>query len=134
VPGTGSRLALASNSPWAFPAERAAVIGHVHQYRAGDAKKTVDCGDQAVGRDTREYFDQDELGHDGGWNQFEHDDRIIQRRGVTYDSVTEISVPEELGDPDDSDNLPGLNVQLISDGGNEFVENVRVVEVTESPA
>lgn len=109
------------------------MIVHLHQYREGDAKQTVESGDEVVSQDTQEYFDQDELGPDEGWNQFEHGDRIIQRRGVTYDSVTEISVPEDLGDSDDSDGLPGLDIQLVIDGGNEFVENARIVEVTESP-
>jgi hypothetical protein len=110
---------------------RTAVIVHVHQYRDGDAKTTVEEGGEVVSQDTQEYFAADELGPDEGWNQFEHGDRVIQRRGVTYEGVTSVSLPEELGEGDD---LPGMDVQLVVEGGNEFVENARVVEVTESPS
>jgi hypothetical protein len=107
------------------------VIVHLHQYRDGDAKTTVESGDEVVSQDTQEYFDTDELGPDEGWNQFEHGDRIIQRRGVTYEGVTEISMPEEL---EESGDVPGLDIQLIVDGTNEFVENARIVEVTDATA
>ncbi|AUV81637.1 hypothetical protein C2R22_08195 [Salinigranum rubrum] len=107
------------------------MIVHVHQYRDGDAKTTVEQGDEVVSQDTQEYFDKDELGPDEGWTQFEYGDRVIQRRGVTYDDVTSVSLPEELGE--EGGDLPGTDVQFIVEGGNEFVENVRIVEITEDP-
>jgi hypothetical protein len=108
-----------------------AVIVTLHQYRTGDAKTTVESGERVVDQDTEEYFDADELGPDEGWNQFEHGDRIIQRRAVTYDGVTEVSRPEEI---DESGDLPGTSVQLVVDGQNEFVDSARIVEVVEMPA
>lgn len=94
---------FASTSHSLSPVERVVVIVHVHQYREGDAKQTVESGDEVVNQDTRGYVDQDGLGPDEGRNQFEHDDRITQRRGVVYDGVTEFSVPVELCDSDDSE-------------------------------
>jgi hypothetical protein len=107
------------------------VIVTLHQYRDGDAKTTVESGERVVDQDTEGYFDADEIGPDEGWNQFEHGDRVIQRRTVTYDGVTEVSHPEGL---EESGDLPGTSVQLVVDGRNEFVDGVRVVEVVEAPA
>lgn len=130
VSGRG-RLALASSSLWCVRIGHQTVIVTLHQYRDGDAKTTVESGERVVDQDTEEYFHADELGPDEGWNQFEHGDRVIQRRTVTYDGVTEVSHPEGL---EESGDLPGTSVQLVVDGRNEFVDGVRVVEVAEAPA
>lgn len=106
------------------------MIVHLHQFRDGDAKTTVEHGEDVVGRDTQEYFDERDLGPDEGWCQFEYRDRIIQRRELTYDDVTNVSLPEDSGE--ERVDLPGMDVQLIVDGGNEFVENARIVEVVET--
>jgi hypothetical protein len=119
------------------------VIVTLHQYRAGDAKTTVESGERVVDQEPGAYFDTDALGPDEGWNQFADGDRILQRRVVTYEGVTELSVPEGVdidldrdgdGDGDAPDDLPGATVQLVADGETAFVDGAQVVEVVDAPA
>ncbi|WP_049889154.1 hypothetical protein [Natronolimnohabitans innermongolicus] len=98
--------------------------------------------EDAVDQDPKSYFgvDVDELGAET-WETVEYDDDPIQRRSVTVDGVTALSVLEapdetdgENGEADDAGGteyatLPGRPIQLRLDGGTERLEHAAVVDV-----
>ncbi len=97
---------------------------YLHQYREPDTESGEAMGE---GTDTssEEYFDTDDVTPDE-WEHIEYGDRMLQRRAVEFHDVTELSVPRSVEEPSD---LPGADIQLVIEGGNEFVENVQVIEV-----
>jgi hypothetical protein len=102
------------------------VLVYLHQYRDADAKETVREGEEVVDQDAGEYFDKDELGPEGEWERISFGDRTIQRRGRTYENVSSISVPQDVEEPRE---IPGVTVQLVIEGEQEFVEGAEVVDV-----
>ena len=104
------------------------MLVYLHQYRDTDTKETVRDGEDVVDQNPNEYFDKDELGPDGEWERVSFGDRTIQRRGTTYENVSSISVPQDVEAPRD---LPGVTIQLLIDGEQEFVEDAEIIEVTD---
>ncbi|NKE36320.1 hypothetical protein GWG54_10915 [Natronococcus sp. JC468] len=85
--------------------------------------------EDSVDKDPEEYFGEDIDDFDlETWETIEYEDDPIQRRDVSIDGVTAVSVPEEPTDEDDPD-LPGRTIQLRLGGGIEYVEQSRIVEV-----
>ena len=99
---------------------------YLHQYRETDTETGEAMG---AGTDTsaEEYFDTDGVAPEE-WEHIEYGDRTLQRRAVEFGNVTELSVPRSVEEPSD---LPGADVQLVVEGGNEFVENAQIIEVME---
>lgn len=104
------------------------MLVYLHQYRDTDTKETVRDGEEVVDQDSNEYFDKDELGPEDEWERVEFGDRVIQRRGTTYENVSSLSVPQDIESPRDT---PGVTIQLVVDGEQEFVEDAEIVEVTD---
>jgi hypothetical protein len=85
--------------------------------------------EDSVDKDPEEYFGEDIDDFDLEiWETIDYDDDPIQRRELSVDGVTAISVPEEPTDEDDSE-LPGRTVQLRFGGDTEYVEQAVIVEV-----
>ncbi|MFC6724076.1 hypothetical protein ACFQE1_06745 [Halobium palmae] len=104
------------------------MLVYLHQYRETDAKETVRDGEDVVDQDPSDYFDKDDLGPDGEWERVTYGDRVIQRRGTTYENVSSLSVPQDVESPRE---MPGVTIQLVVDGQQEFVEGAEVIEVTD---
>jgi hypothetical protein len=99
------------------------MLVYLHQYREDDANETVRSdADVDPDVDEEEYFDVDDLPLDE-WERVERGDQVLQRRTLTYENVTAVSVPQES-----SDDLPGRTLQLRKDAGTEYVENTVLVE------
>ena len=85
--------------------------------------------EDTVNPDSEDYFGADIEEFDGEtWDTVEYEGDPIQRRSISIDGVTAVSVPKEETDEDDSD-LPGQTIQLRMGGGIEFVEQAEIVEV-----
>lgn len=85
--------------------------------------------EDTVDHDSEEYFGEDVEEFDvETWETVEHDGDPIQRRSVTVDGVTSVSVPQEPTDEDDPD-LPGRTIQFRLGGGIDYLEQARIVEV-----
>ena len=85
--------------------------------------------EDTVNPDAEDYFgkDMDEFDVET-WDTVEYEGDPIERRSVTIEGVTAVSVPQEPTDEDDPD-LPGQTLQLRMGGGIEFVEQAEIVEV-----
>lgn len=85
--------------------------------------------EDTVNPDAEDYFgtDMDDLDIET-WDTVEHEGDPIQRRSLTIDGVTAVSVPREPTDEDDPD-LPGQTLQLRMGGGIENVAQAEIVEV-----
>jgi hypothetical protein len=85
--------------------------------------------EDSVDKEPEEYFghDLDDLDAET-WETVEYEGDPIQRREVSVDGVTAVSVPEEPTDEDDTD-LPGRTVQLRFGGDTDYVEQAVIVEV-----
>lgn len=85
--------------------------------------------EDTVDKEPEEYFGKniDEFDLET-WETVEHDDDPIQRREVTVDGVTAVSVPKEPTGEDDPD-LPGRTLQFRMGGGIEHVSQAEIVEV-----
>ena len=104
------------------------MLVELHQYREADTTDSVrDDGDVSPDRDDEDYLGIDAPGEE--WKRTQYGDRTIQYRAVTRDGVTDVSLPS-LEDREPGD-LPGLTIQLIVDGENEFIEAAEVIEVTD---
>ena len=101
------------------------MLVYLHRYREPDTNETVRDGTHVADESSEEYFDADDVPGDE-WERIEYGDRVLQRRAVEYENVTELSVPRSVEEPSD---LPGADVQIVHDGGNEFVENAQIIEV-----
>lgn len=100
---------------------------YLHQYREDDANETVRSDAEVDPEiDEQEYFNVDDLPLDE-WERVERDDRVLQRRTVTYENVTAVSVPQ-----DGSDDLPGRTLQLRKNAGTEYAENAVLVEAQDN--
>lgn len=105
------------------------MLVHLHQYRDDDATDSVRSGGEvSPDRDDESYLGTDAPGEE--WERTEYGGRTIQRRSVTRDGVTAVSLPS-IDDREDS-GLPGVTIQLRVDGGTEYVESAEVVEVTDA--
>ncbi|QRV16281.1 hypothetical protein JMJ58_05145 [Haloterrigena salifodinae] len=85
--------------------------------------------EDTVNPDAEDYFgkDMDEFDVET-WDTVEYEGDPIERRSVTIEGVTAVSVPQEPTDEDDPD-LPGRTLQLRMGGGIEFMEQAEIVEV-----
>ncbi|WP_339104676.1 hypothetical protein [Haloterrigena salinisoli] len=85
--------------------------------------------EDAVNPDAEDYFgkDMDEFDVET-WDTIEYEGDPIERRSVTIEGVTAVSVPQEPTDEDDPD-LPGQTLQLRMGGGIEFIDQAEIVEV-----
>ncbi|QFU82825.1 hypothetical protein [Natronorubrum aibiense] len=85
--------------------------------------------EDTVNPDAEDYFgtEMDELSVET-WDTVEHEGDPIQRRSVTVEGVTAVSVPKEPTDEDDPD-LPGKTIQLRMGGGIEHFAQTEIVEV-----
>lgn len=111
------------------------MLVHLHQYKHeevqfDDNRTTGESQtEDTVNPEAEDYFgkDMDELDAET-WETVEHEDDPIQRRSVTIDGVTAVSVPREPTDEDDPD-LPGKTIQLRMGGGIENIAQAEIVEV-----
>ncbi|QLG50261.1 hypothetical protein [Natrinema halophilum] len=111
------------------------MLVHVRQYKHeevqfDDNRTTGESQtEDAVNPDSEQYFgtDVDELDVET-WDTIEHEGDPIQRRSLTIDGVTAVSVPKEPTDADDPD-LPGQTIQLRMGGGIENIAQAEIVEV-----
>ena len=94
--------------------------------------------EDSLDKDSEEYFGEDVDEFDVvTWETVEHDGDPVQRRDVTIDGVTALSVPHQPAEGDDSDipgrtedsDLPGRTIQVRKDGGIEHLEQAVIVEV-----
>ncbi|ELZ14946.1 hypothetical protein C477_19427 [Haloterrigena salina JCM 13891] len=85
--------------------------------------------EDSVNPDAEDYFgkDMDEFDIET-WDTVEYEGDPIERRSVTIEGVTAVSVPQEPTDEDDPD-LPGQTLQLRMGGGIEFMKQAEIVEV-----
>ncbi|WP_323171049.1 hypothetical protein [Natrialba sp. PRR66] len=85
--------------------------------------------EDTVNPDSEDYFGADIDDFDvETWDTVEFRGDPIQRRSVTIDGVTAVSVPDDPTEKDDGD-LPGGTVQLRLDSGIETLERAAIVEV-----
>ncbi|NGM69859.1 hypothetical protein G6M89_12710 [Natronolimnobius sp. AArcel1] len=85
--------------------------------------------EDAVDPEPEEYFGKsiDEFDLET-WETVEYEGDPIQRRAVTIDGATAVSVQDASDDADDSA-LPGRTIQIRLAGGTENLENAELVEV-----
>jgi hypothetical protein len=103
------------------------VLVYLHQYREDDANETVRSDAEVAPEiDETEYFGVDDLTLDE-WERVERDDRVLQRRTLTYEGVTAVSVPQ-----DDSSDLPGRTLQLRTESETEYVDDAVLVEAQDN--
>ncbi|WP_265110240.1 hypothetical protein [Halosolutus halophilus] len=85
--------------------------------------------EDTVNPDSGEYFDKDFDEFDvETWETVDHEGDPIQRRSVTIDGVTAVSVPQDSIDEGDPD-LPGQTIQVRMEGGIEQLDRAAIVEV-----
>ncbi|MFC6903739.1 hypothetical protein [Halalkalicoccus tibetensis] len=114
------------------------MLVHLHQYKheevefddnrtAGESQT-----EDSVNKDSEEYFGENIEDFDADtWETVEYEGDPIQRRTITLDGVTAVSVPQQGNREDDSD-LPGRTIQLRLGGGEEFVEQAVFVEAQDN--
>ncbi|WP_246998644.1 hypothetical protein [Halosolutus gelatinilyticus] len=85
--------------------------------------------EDTVNKEPEEYFGKniDEFDMET-WETVEYEDDPIQKRSVTIEGVTAVSVPQQPTDADDPD-LPGRTIQLRMGGGIEYLDQAEIVEV-----
>lgn len=111
------------------------MLVHLHQYkheevRFDDNRTTGESQtEDTVNPDAEAYFDteMDELSVET-WDTVEYEGDPIQRRSVTIEGVTAVSVPSEPSDEDDPD-LPGKTIQFRMEGDSEQFVQTEIVEV-----
>jgi hypothetical protein len=79
--------------------------------------------EDSVDRDPEAYFGENPDLDAATWETIEHEDAPIQRREVTFDGVTAVSVSD-----DSDDSLPGRTVQIRREGSIEQFEHSELVE------
>lgn len=82
--------------------------------------------EDSVDKDPEQYFGEDVDIDADVWETVEYEGSPIQRREISLDDVTAVSVPSNL-DGGDAD-LPGTTVQVRRDGGIEQLEHAVLVE------
>ena len=120
------------------------MIVHLQQYKHEevqfDDNRTTGQSqtEDSLDKDSEEYFGEDVDEFDvATWETIEHDGEPAQRRDVTIDGVTALSVPQQPTEEDDTDlsgrtkdsDLPGRTIQVRKDGGIEHFEQAVIVEV-----
>lgn len=109
------------------------MLVHIHQYQheqVQDGNRTTGESQTAdsVDKDGEEYFGKNVSDMDvETWETVEHDGDPIQRRTITLEA-TAVSVPQEPAEEDDPE-LPGRTIQIRTGGGQEFIQQARIVEV-----
>ena len=85
--------------------------------------------EDTVNPDAEAYFGQemDDLDIET-WETVEYEGDPIQRRSVTIDGVTAVSVPNDSPDEDDPD-LPGRTIQIRTAGDSESIAQAEIVEI-----
>lgn len=110
------------------------VLVYLHQYQheqVQDGNRTAGESqtEDSVNKDSEEYFGENISDFEvETWETVEHEGDPVQRRAVTLDGVTAVSVPEKPAEDDDPD-LPGRTIQVRTGGGETFVPQVEIVEV-----
>ncbi|WP_306056383.1 hypothetical protein [Natronococcus wangiae] len=111
------------------------MLVHFHQYKHeevqfDDNRTTGESQtEDSVDKEPEEYFGESIDDFDvATWETVEHEGDPIQRRDVTINGVTAVSVPEQPTDEDDPD-LPGRTIQLRMGGGIEYFDQAAIVEV-----
>lgn len=110
------------------------MLVYLHQYK----REEVDFDDNrtagesqtedAVDKDSEEYFGENINDMDvETWETVEHEGHPIERRSLSIDGVTAVSVPQDSNEEDDSE-LPGKTIQIRTSGGQEFIEQAVFVE------
>ncbi len=114
------------------------MLVHLHQYKHeevefDDNRTTGESQtEDSVNKDSEEYFGENIEKFDADtWETVEYEGDPIQRRTLTLDDVTAVSVPQDSNDEDDPD-LPGRTIQLRLGGGQEFVEQAVFVEAQDN--
>lgn len=109
------------------------MLVHLHQYKHeevdfDDNRTTGESQtEDSVDTDGEEYFGETVSDMDAEtWETVEYEGDPIQRRSVSLDGVTAVSVPQD-GEEDDPD-LPGKTIQIRTGGGQEFLEQAVFVE------
>ncbi|MFA9425402.1 hypothetical protein [Natronorubrum sp. A-ect3] len=111
------------------------MLVHIRQYKHeevqfDDNRTTGESQtEDTVNPDAEDYFgtEMDEISVET-WATVEHEGDPIQRRSVTVEGVTAVSVPKEPTDEDDPD-LPGQTIQFRMGGGTEHFAQAEIVEV-----
>jgi hypothetical protein len=110
------------------------MLVHLHQYKHeevefDDNRTTGESQtEDSVNKDSEEYFGENVEGFDvDTWETVEYEGDPVQRRTISVDEVTAVSVPQDSNEEDDPD-LPGRTIQLRLGGGQEFVEQAVFVE------
>lgn len=118
------------------------MIVYLHQYRTyradeefkseddSDADAQIDTGEggDPANQDSEEYFNKDELGPEEEWEKVSYGDRFLERRPLTYENVTRVSVPRDVEEPSDT---PGETIQLNIDAETMYVEDAVLIELTD---
>ncbi|AHF98943.1 hypothetical protein HALLA_08765 [Halostagnicola larsenii XH-48] len=111
------------------------MLVHLRQYKHEevqfDDNRTTGESQTAdtVDKGSEEYFGENIDDFDlETWETVEYEDDPIQKREVTIEGVTAVSVPKEDTDADDPD-LPGQTLQLRMGGGIEYMAQAEIVEV-----
>ncbi|MBZ6495534.1 hypothetical protein [Natrinema longum] len=85
--------------------------------------------EDTVNPDAEDYFGKDMADLDvETWDTVEYEGDPIQRRSLTLDGVTAVSVPQDPIDEGDPA-LPGRTVQVRMEGGIESLEQAEIVDV-----
>jgi hypothetical protein len=111
------------------------VLVHIYQYKHeevqfDDNRTTGESQtEDSVDKDTGEYFGDDVEIDAETWETVEYEGDPIQRRELTFDGVTSVSVSADLNSDDPG--LPGETVQVIREGTVEEFDHSRLVEATD---
>lgn len=107
------------------------MLVHLRQYRREDANENVRSEEGfEPDQSPEDYFDRDDVGP-AEWERETHDGETVEQRGISLDGVAAVSVPEQPAEGDDP-NLPGRTLQVrLAGGGQEFVPQAEIVEVTD---
>ncbi len=90
--------------------------------------------EDSIEKDPEEYFGRDLDIDADTWATVEYEGDPIQRREITLDGVTAVSMPSDLDADGKSDDpgLPGETVQVRYQGTIEEFEHARLVEASDS--
>ena len=85
--------------------------------------------EDTVNPDAEDYFgaDMDDLDVET-WETVEHEGDPIQRRSITIDGATAVSVPSDAIEENEAD-LPGRTIQIRTTDGIESIPQAEIVEV-----
>ncbi len=85
--------------------------------------------EDTVNPDSERYFGKDIAEFDvETWETIEYEDDPIQRRSLSIDGVSALSVQQDATDEGDS-SLPGRKIQLRMGGDSDILEHAEIVEI-----